>query len=344
MFRDVTSSIGSDKSQDCVASALMTPWSDRVDEIFDGDHAVALAYATPASGVVLAPVSNFGLTDRTNGIVTVNSSVGAWKKLARIRRNPRVAIAFHTRSHATHDRPEYVLVHGHASLQPPLADYPASVLEHWERIEPWRDLGPLWKRWLRVYALRVEIRIAVERVIVWPNLACKGTPSIEGAPLPAEAPTSQDPPAKGTAPRVNHTRVAKRAARLPDALLSWIGADGFPLVAPVRVGAFNERGIQLKLPEGIVPPGARRAGFTAHWFSRGVIGQRQLICTGWMESGSADSAVTYSPHTLASYRMPSSRFIYRLAVGFFTRLRYREAQRSGANAVGPHIDAPSRGK
>jgi hypothetical protein len=306
---------------------LATPWSDRVEEILDGDHAVALAYATPAQGVVLAPVSNFGLNDREAGIVTVNSSVGAWKKLERIRRNPQVAIAFHTRAHAAHDRPEYVLVQGRASLQPPLEDYPSSILEHWERIEPWRDLGPLWKRWLRVYALRVEIRIAVERIVVWPDLECRGAPEVEGAALPVEAPTPQERPAKGTAARVNQTSAARRAARLPNVLLGWIGADGFPFVIPVGVSATDERGIQLKPPSALVPPGGRRAGLTAHWFSHGVVGQRQMICTGWMEVEQGSGVVTYSPHTLAAYRMPSSRFIYRVVVGVFTRLRYREARR-----------------
>ena len=87
-----------------------------------------LAYVTPASGVVLTPVTNFGVRDREAGTVTVNTSVGAWKKLDRIRRNPHVALAFHTRAHARHDRPEYVLVQGRASLSEPIPDYPASVL------------------------------------------------------------------------------------------------------------------------------------------------------------------------------------------------------------------------
>ena len=39
---------------------MAVEWSDSVDEILDGEHAVMLAYATPAGGVVLAPVSNFG--------------------------------------------------------------------------------------------------------------------------------------------------------------------------------------------------------------------------------------------------------------------------------------------
>jgi hypothetical protein len=311
---------------------LVKQWSQRVEEILDGDHAVVLAYATPAEGVVLAPVSNFGINNRADGIVTANSSVGAWKKLARIGRNPQVAIAFHTRAHATNDRPEYVLVQGRASLQPPLADYPTSVLEHWERIEPWGNLGPLWRRWLRIYALRVEIRIEVERIVVWPDLGCDGDPVVEGAPLPPEAPPSQDEPAKGTAPRINYRRAAKRARRLPNTLLGWIGADGFPFVVPVGIGETDSQGILLEPPKQIVPPADRRAGLTAHWFSHGVVGQRQMIFTGWMQRGPSDATVTYAPHTLAAYRMPSSRLVYRVVVGLFTRLRYREALRNRGHA------------
>ncbi len=318
-----------------MSSHAVRPWPDRVEEILDGDHAVALAYATPAGGVVLVPVSNFGLNSRADGVITVNSSVGAWKKLQRIASNPQVAVAFHTRAHANHERPEYVLVQGRASWQPPREDYPSSVLEHWERIEPWRELGPLWRRWLRVYALRVEIRIEVERIVVWPDLACHGTPEVTGAPLPAAAPPAQAPPAKGTAPRVDQARVARWARRLPNVLLGWIGADGFPFVVPVDVGRADGRGVLLELPHGTPPPGGRRAGFTAHWFSHGVVGQRQLICTGWMDGGLSDRQVLYSPHTLSAYRMPNSRFVYRLAVGLFTRLRYREAQRRSATPRTP---------
>ena len=289
-----------------------------------------LAYVTPASGVVLAPVSNFGLQDRTAGIVSVNSSVGAWKKLDRIRRNPQVALAFHTRAHATHDRAEYVLVQGRASLQEPVADYPSTVLENWERLEPWRDLGRLWKRWLRIYALRVEIQVAVERVIVWPDLACQGIPDVYGAPLPTQPPPPQDPPVKGTGPRINHARAATQGARLPHVLLGWVCADGFPLVIPVQISGADEHGIALEVPHRIVPPGGRRAGLTAHWFSRGVVGQRQRIHTGWMEIPNGGGPVTYSPHTSAAYRMPPSRLVYRTTVGLFTRLRYRQARRAAS--------------
>ena len=216
-----------------------------------------------------------------------------------------------------------------ASLQLPVADYPAAVVEHWERLEPWRDLSPLWKRWLRIYALRVEVQVALERLIVWPDLACEGVPEVFGAPLASEPPQAQDPPRRGTGSRIDQARVARAAGRLPDVLLGWVGSDGFPMALPVRLSGSDEQGILLEAPGGIVPAGGRRAGLTAHWFSRGVVGQRQSIHTGWLQAGADGARLIYSPHTRAAYRMPSSRLVYRIVTGLFTRLRYRQARRAG---------------
>jgi nitroimidazol reductase NimA-like FMN-containing flavoprotein (pyridoxamine 5'-phosphate oxidase superfamily) len=308
-------------------------WPDTIDEILDGDHVVMLAYVTPASGVVLIPVTNFAVRDREAGTLTaVNSSVGAWRKLERIRRNPHIALAFHTREHGSSARSEYVLVQGRASLSSPVPDYPTSIIEHWERFEPWRDIGPVWKWWQRAYALRVPIEVAVERVVEWPDLACHGAPEVYGAPLP-EPPTSQRPPARGTGPRINHFRAAVRAARLPNVLLGWVGADGFPVVVPVRIDGTEERGIVLADPEGLVPPGSRRAGLTAHWFSRNVIGQNQRKHTGWLEAGPAQGRIVYAPHTKANYRFPTSRIVYRLVAGGATRWGLRGARRAGLPGV-----------
>src|SRR5918999_1647369 len=92
-------------------------WSAAVDEILASDQAVAGGYVTPAGGVVLLPLTNPGLRDREAGRVTpFTSSVGMWKKLARIRREPRIAVAYHTRTHGFSERPDYLLVQGRASL------------------------------------------------------------------------------------------------------------------------------------------------------------------------------------------------------------------------------------
>ncbi|HEY3019345.1 MAG TPA: pyridoxamine 5'-phosphate oxidase family protein [Solirubrobacteraceae bacterium] len=297
-------------------------WTDAVDEILEGDQALALAYITPARGVVIVPVTNFGMRDRDAGTVAVNSSVGAWKKLDRIARNPNVALAFHARDHGSSGRDEYVLVQGRATLSEPIPDYPATVSDHWERYEAWRDLHPLWKLWLRIFALRVEIRVTAERVISWPDLACRGEPELRGAPWPGDPPAPQRPPARGTAARIDAARAARRARRLPHVLLGWVGADGFPVVVPVGVGEATRHGIRLEPPAHTVPPGGRRAGLTAHWFAPRVVGQHQRVHTGWLE---ASDAVLYAPHTIAAYRFPASTALFRLVAGAGTRWRARQA-------------------
>jgi nitroimidazol reductase NimA-like FMN-containing flavoprotein (pyridoxamine 5'-phosphate oxidase superfamily) len=302
-------------------------WSDEVDEILEGDHVVVLAYSTPAKGAVLLPLSNFGLRDRDAGTISVNSSVGVWKKLERIRSNPRVALAFHTREHALTSRPEYVLVQGTAELLPPVADYPSTIVDRWERFEPWRDLHPLWKRWQRVYALRVEIRVHAERILVWGDLDASGPPRVLGPPLPADPPP-QSTPAKGAGSRIDHRRAARRAGTLPNVLLGWIGADAFPVVVPAAIAAAQTEGFALRIGGGLTPSGGRRAGLTAHSFSRQVIGQHQRKYTGWLNVR-PDGAATYAPHTDATYRFPRSRILYRLVSGYFTRRGHRQAREAG---------------
>lgn len=230
-----------------------------------------LAYRTAAGGVVLTPVTNFAARNRAAGTVTVNSSIGAGKKLERIRREPRVALAFHTRAHAYTDRPEYVLVQGTAALSAPIADYPKAMGPNWERFDGPHSASPIWNRWLRVYHTRVDITITVDRVLTWPELTCRGAPQVHGAPLPLEPPPPQRPPAHGTNPRIDVARAAARAARLPDVLLGWVGTDGLPLVIPVEITGHQPDAILLDPPDGLVAPGGRRAGLTAHSFTRFVL-------------------------------------------------------------------------
>lgn len=305
-------------------------WPDTVGEVLAGDHVVALAYVTPARGVVVTPVTNFALHDRDAGRVSFNSSVGAWRKLDRIRRNPQVALAFHTREHGFAERPEYVLVQGRASFPwPPDRDsWYAEVGANWNRISgiP-REVGPLWERWMSVYHWRVNVWIDVERVVAWPDLECRGQPTVHGAPLPAEPPPVQSPPKNGTGPRLDQRRAARRLGRLPNRLLGWVGADGYPMVAPVAVGATGDDGIELSSTVEL-PPGGRRAGLAAHRFTPGAIGQRQRVHTGWFDVG-ARGAV-YAPHTGSGYWMPPSKLVYKVAVGFETRRRLRAARRAGA--------------
>jgi hypothetical protein len=220
-----------------------------------------------------------------------------------------------------------VLIQGHASF-PRQADraWLESIEDNWVRFAGPRRFGRLWDRWLDVYHWeRVGIEVAVDRVVVWPDLGCTGEPAVYGTPLQDVPPAPQRPPRGGTGPRIAHRRAARAATRLPDVLLGWVDADGFPAVAPVSIGGAGPDGIELTAPPGI-PPGGRRAGLTAHAFTRYVRGQIQRVHTGWLEAG---DRLVYAPHTQAAYRLPESLLLYRLVVGGFTRLRQRQARRAG---------------
>ena len=208
------------------------------------------------------------------------------------------------------------MVQGAATLSGPIVNYPSSIGPDWERFDGPLASGALWTWWLRNYYTRVEIQISVHRVLVWPELSCGGTPQLHGAPLPDGPPESQEPPARGTGPRLDHRQATHRAARLPDVLVGRLGADGYPAVAPVGIDGADQAGIRLEVPPGLIPAGGRRAGLTAHSFTRYVLGQHQQIHTGWLPVDNAQ--VGHAPHTQTAHRLPPSHLLYRLAVG--TRL------------------------
>lgn len=304
-------------------------WPDEVDEVLGGDQVVMLATVTPANGVVLLPVTNFAVRDREGETLTaVNSSIGVSKKLERIRANPRVALAYHTRAHGWTNSRRYVLVQGTATLSKPDPRYMQQIEENFEFYAGGHPRGGLvWDRWLRGWHYRIAVEMTVERIVSWPDLECRGRAEIYGAPLVPTPPAGQAPPKNGTGPRLDVDTAAKQAAALPEALLGWVGADGLPVAVPARVAGTDERGIVLTTAPGLVPPGGRRAGFTAHWFADYAVGQRQRIHTGWLEY--RDERIVYAPHTRAGYYMPPSKLIYKLAAGAVTNRGLREARRRG---------------
>ena len=301
-------------------------WPHEVDAVIDGDQAVALAYLTPARGVILLPLTNTGLRDRATGRVTaVTSSIGMWKKLSRIRAAPQVAVAYHSRAHGFAEGDHFVLLQGRATLGP--LDDKSWIDRHRENYE--RFLGPrdvgLWEPLLRTYHWRIPIELRVARAMVWPDLACAGPAQVEGPAM--EPPPPQAPPKNGTGPRINHRKSARRAARLPNVLLGWAGADGFPVVAPVEVAGVDDAGILLKASPGLIPQGGRRAGFLAHSFARYTFGQHQRKHTGWLEV--EGDRIVYAPHTEGGYHLPESRFLYRAAAAYVTNRGLRAARRAG---------------
>ena len=294
-------------------------WSDEVDEILASDLAAALAYLTPARGVMISPMAPLGMRDRERGTITLTSSLGLWKKLDRIRRNPGVAVAYHARDHGLSDRPGFVLVQGRATFGTPNRAWLESITPAWDRFLVPRKGGLVGRALDVYYWQRVAITIDVERVVAYPDDAATGEPVIGGSPRPDPAPP-QSAPKKGTGPRVDPSKLASDVERLPHALLGWCGADGLPEVVPVGANGTDDAGVRLRVPAGSVPAGGRRAGLTAHRFWPRMVGQEQRIHTGWLTAES--DAVRYAPHTRAGYRMPPSSLAYHVGcASLATRIR-----------------------
>jgi hypothetical protein len=124
-------------------------------------------------------------------------------------------------------------------------------------------------------------------------------------------------------------RTARRLRSEPCLLLGWVGADGLPMVVSVRLAEARPEGLHLDVPPGVVPPGGRRAGLTAHSFHPFNVGMRERIHTGWLTAEPGAPRVLYAPHTKAGFTIPPSRRAFQLASGAGTRWGMREARRRG---------------
>jgi pyridoxamine 5'-phosphate oxidase-like protein len=310
-------------------------WADRADEAIAGDLTAAVAYVTPAGGAVVTAVSPIGLRDRDAGTVTFTTSLGFGKKLERIARNPRVALAYHAREHGFAESSDYVLVQGDAQASTePSREY----LENTLRPAASRFMGPpkegrlFWDRWLREYYQdRVPVAVDVRRVTTWSTLDCTGAAEVQGEPAPGEPP-AQAEPRNGTGPRVDVERAARKLRGLDHLLLSYVGADGYPEIVPVTIEDAGAQGIRLSSKRSL-PPGGRRAGLLGHSYRAKLIGLAARQHTGWLTVG-AEGAL-YAPHTESGFRAPANKTLLLISNGLLAKIGLRRARKQQAAAAAP---------
>ena len=311
---------------------MAVQWSDAVDDAIRGDLVAAAAYITRAGGAVVTSVAPCGLDRRPEGILGFTTSLGFGRKLEHIIREPRVALAFHTRRHGFCDRPLFVLAQGTASvdLKPSRQRLDAFVPQA-ERYLGKTKHGPLWDRVLREYYWeRVFVDISVERLVTWPDLEARGQPEVTGA-VPFESPAPQAIPPTGTEPRLEVGKAAGQVMKLPHQVIAFRGADGFPIVVPVRVTGHDGAGLSLEAAGGLLPGGGRRAGLLAHEFGPRLNGISSRVLTGWL-SVTDDGAATYAPFTSKGLAAPPLKDLALLANGVFAKVGYRQAVRRGLPA------------
>ncbi|WP_330254365.1 hypothetical protein OG874_07380 [Nocardia sp. NBC_00565] len=308
---------------------MAVTWPDEVDDVLRGDLTAGLAYLTPAGGAVVTAVSPIGLRDREAGTVGFTTSLGFGRKLERIKREPKVALAYHAREHGLGDpgNQRFVLVQGTATFD--AAPDQETLDRIGEQSTPY--LGPprrgrFWDRWLSAYYTdRVLVTVAVTRIIAWPDLDATGPPEVFGAPLP-DAADSQKPPAKGTGPRIDCDKAAIRAANLPHHLLAYRQSDGYPAVVPVQVVDSSSAGVHLTVPPGVAQ-GGRRAGILAHSYRPHLVGLQCRQHTGWIEI--TDSTAIFAPHTESGFLAPPNKTLLLLANGLMARRGLARARRHG---------------
>jgi hypothetical protein len=277
-------------------------------------------------------VSPIGMRDREQGTVTFTTSLGFGRKLERISRNPRVALAYHAREHGFASGPAFVLVQGEAA---PETEPDRALLEDVIGPQAERFMGPakrgrlFWDRWLQeYYADRVPVTVTVERIAAWPDADASGEARVFGTPVPSEPPP-QDPPRNGTGPRLDSQKAARQIAALPNQLLAFVGGDGFPEVWPVRVGEGEPGGIALHSARPL-PAGGRRAGLLAHRYNARLIGLQARGHTGWMTVGEDRERALYAPHTGFGFRAPANKTLLLLANGLLAKRGLRRARRAAA--------------
>lgn len=305
-------------------------WTDEVDDVLRGDLTCALAYNTPAGGAVVAAVAPIGIRDRELGTVGFTTSLGFGRKLERIKSEPKVALAFHSRKHSIGDlaNQRYVLVQGTATFD---SDPNPAVIDRLAaQSVPYMGAprrGPFWDRWLRAYyADRVLVTVVATRIVTWPDLLAVGPPEVVGEPLPKDEVGPQALPKKGIAPRVDAAKTGARVAKLPHQLLTFRGADGYPMVVPVAVATSDPAGMRLSVPSG-VPAGGRRAGLLAHDYQPKLIGLECRQHTGWVDVTGNDAL--YAPHTASGFKAPPNKTILLLANGFMARRGLAKARKEG---------------
>jgi hypothetical protein len=226
-----------------------------------------------------------------------------------------------------------VLLQGEAT---PVPDPDRAFLEEVVGPHAERFMGPakrgrlFWDRWLQeYYADRVPVTVRVERIVAWRELDASGEPRVFGAALPEQPPAPQEEPKNGAAPRVDPERAARRIGALPNQLLAFVGADSYPEVRPVRIGAGESGGIALSAAQQL-PPGGRRAGLLAHRYNARLVGLEARGHTGWLAVGDEREHALYAPHTDFGFRAPGNKTLLLLANGFLAKRGLRRARRQAA--------------
>jgi hypothetical protein len=129
---------------------------------------------------------------------------------------------------------------------------------------------------------------------------------------------------------VDAARAGERVAALPHRLISYVDADGYPVILPFDVRDQDAGGIVLATAAAL-PPAGRRAGVVSHRYNAKLIGLETHQHTGWLDV--AGDTARYAPHTENGFKAPANKTVLLLGNGFLARRNLAKARKEGRVAA-----------
>ena len=268
--------------------------------------------------------------------IDVTTGLGYPKKAQDARRNPRVSLLFSDPTGSGTGAATRVLVQGIADVDD--RDLDANRDRYWresgEKLPATKDKHPpaLVRRFLTWYYTRIYVKVRPERVFVWADGDVAKPPALHDAHLEEvrsghiEEPLEPHVPASGEGPAWD-PRLDQLGSRYPEAVLSWVAPDGFPL--SVRLGvsaAAGEKLVRLDSEPAALPLTTGLACITAHRHGPEFEWQQNFQVRGDLVRDERGWAL--APHKLVGgFEMPQSQ-LELLRQNFGKSLRYTRTARN----------------
>ena len=244
--------------------------------------------------------------DAGDPTIDLTTGVGYPKKADDAARHPKVALLFSEPNGSGVESGIEVLVQGAAHVDDADLDanrerYKREVVVKLPATAKMNPPAFIQKR-LNWYYSRIYVEVRPERVFVWPDGDPTSPPEVLDSHLEevrsghSEEPLEPHVPAEGGASAWD-SRFAELGSRYREAVLSWVGPDGFPLAARLPISLDEpERRIRLEAEPAGLPMTTGRACLTAHAHAPDFTWQQNFQVRGdLVEDGGRWSLV---PHKL----------------------------------------------
>jgi hypothetical protein len=273
--------------------------------------------------------------------IDITTGLGYPKKADDAARNPHVALLFSDPTGSGIESGIRVLVQGTAKVDD--ADLDANRerywRESWEKLPGTRDMHPprLLRGMFGWYYTRIYVRVRPERVFVWPDGDPTKPPAVHDSHVEEVRSGHIEEPLEPHAPVAGggtawDGRIEELGRRYPEAVLSWVAPDGFPLAARLPVGVDPAaRRVGLGAEVAGVPMLEGRACLTAHSHGPRFEWQENFQVRGdLVSSGDGWSLV---PHKLVGgFEIPNESILARYRRNFSKSIRFYRTARARMRA------------